>query len=138
MTIPSIASRHYGTYIGRDGLTAVLRIKLTKVLYVPWIRQWFSILCNQADTSRAADLGHSEGALLAGGVLVSTLSSEHPLEYQIFHLELSAMHEPLLLAFECLAVPCIFDSRLSSSLINEVDIFTLELVRHGFVICLDT
>jgi hypothetical protein len=138
MTIPSIASRHYGTYIGRDGLTAVLRIKIMKVLYVPWIRQWFSILCNQADTSRAADLGHSEGALLAGGVLVSTLSSEHPLEYQIFHLELSAMHEPLLLAFECLAVPCIFDSRLSSSLINEVDIFTLELVRHGFVICLDT
>jgi hypothetical protein len=138
MTIPSIASRHYGTYIGRDGLTAVLRIKIMKVLYVPWIRQWFSILCNQADTSRAADLGHSEGALLAGGVLVSTLSSEHPLEYQIFHLELSAMHEPLLLAFECLAVPCIFDSRLSSSLINEVDIFTLELVRRGFVICLDT
>jgi hypothetical protein len=138
MTIPSIASRHYGTYIGRDGLTAVLRIKLTKVLYVPWIRQWFSILCNQADTSRAADLGHLEGALLAGGVLVSTLSSEHPLEHQIFHLELSAMHEPLLLAFECLVVPCIFDSRLSSSLINEVDIFTSELVRRGFVICLDT
>jgi hypothetical protein len=116
----------------------VLRIKLTEVLYVPWISQWFSILRSQVDTSRATDLGHSEGALPVGGELVSTLSSEHPLEHQILHLELSATHEPLLVAFECLAVPCIFYSRLPSSLIDEVDIFTPELVPHGFVICLDT
>jgi hypothetical protein len=89
-------------------------------------------------TSRAADLGHSEGALLAGGELVSTLSSEHPPDNQIFHLELSVTHKTLLVVFECLTVPCIFDSRLSSSLIDEVDIFTLELVLRGFVICLDT
>jgi hypothetical protein len=30
-----------------------------------------------------------------------------------------------------------FYHRLPSSLIDEVDIFTLELVLHGFVICLD-
>jgi hypothetical protein len=47
------------------------------------------------------------------------------------------MYEPLLVAFECLAVPCIFNSRLSSSFINEVDIFASELVMRGFVVCLD-
>jgi hypothetical protein len=51
------------------------------VLYVPWIRQWFSILRSQVDTSKAADLGHSKGALPAGGELVSTLLSEHPPEH---------------------------------------------------------
>jgi hypothetical protein len=35
------------------------------VLYVPWIRQWFSILCSQVDKSKAADLGHLKGALPA-------------------------------------------------------------------------
>jgi hypothetical protein len=39
MTIPSTASRHYGTYIRRGGLAAVLRIKLTEVLYVLWVGQ---------------------------------------------------------------------------------------------------
>jgi hypothetical protein len=108
------------------------------VLYVPWIRQWFAILCSQEDTSRVADLGHTEGALSAGGELVSTILSEHPLEHQIFHLQLSAMHKPLLVVFECLVVPCIFYSRLPFSLIDEVDIFTSELGLRGFVVCLDT
>jgi hypothetical protein len=138
MTVPNTASRHYGTYTRRGGLTAVLRIKLMEVLYVPWIRQWLSILCSQADTSRVADLGHSEGALPTGGELVITLLSEHPSEHQIIYLELSATHEPLLVAFECLTGPCIFNSRLPSSFIDEVDIFASELVLRGFVICLDT
>jgi hypothetical protein len=85
MTIPSTASRHYGTYTRRGGLAVVLRTKLMEVLYVPWIRQWFSILHSQTDTTRVADLGHSEGALPAGGELVSTLSSGHPPDNQIFH-----------------------------------------------------
>jgi hypothetical protein len=100
--------------------------------------QWFSILLSQADISRMTHLGHAEGALLAGGELVSTFSSEHPPEHQIVHLELSAMHEPLLIVFECLAIPCIFNSRLSSSFIDEVDILAPELVLHGFVVCLNT
>jgi hypothetical protein len=108
------------------------------VLYVPWIRQWFSILRSQVDTSRPTDLGHSEAALPAGGDLVSTLSSEHSPEHQIIHLELSATHELLLVAFECLVVLCIFYSRLPSSLIDEVDIFTLKLVLRDFIVCLDT
>jgi hypothetical protein len=138
MTVLSTASRHYGTYTRRGDLTAILRIKLPEVLYVLWIRQWFSILRSQADTSRATDLGHSEGALPVEGELVSTLSGEHPPEHRIIHLELSATHEPLLVAFECLVVPCIFDSRLPSFLIDEVDIFMLELVLRGFIVCLDT
>jgi hypothetical protein len=59
MIVPSTASKYYVTYTRRGGLTTVLRIKLTEVLYAPWIRQWFSILHSQADTSRVADLGHS-------------------------------------------------------------------------------
>jgi hypothetical protein len=90
------------------------------------------------DTYRAADLGHSEGALPARAKLVSALSCEHPPEHQIIHLELSATHEPLSIALECLAVPCILNSRFSSLLIDEVNIFTSELVLHVFIICLDT
>jgi hypothetical protein len=48
------------------------------------------------------------------------------------------MHEPLVTAVECLSVPCVLESCLPSSLIDEVDIITPELVLHGFVICLDT
>jgi hypothetical protein len=83
-------------------------------------------------------LGHTEGALPVGGELVSTLLSEHPPEHQIVHLELSAMHELLLVTFEYLTIPCIFNSILSSSFIDEVDIFAPELVLCGFVECLDT
>jgi hypothetical protein len=48
------------------------------------------------------------------------------------------MHEPLMIAPEHLVVPYIFNSRLPSLLIDEVDIFTPELVLRDFVICLDT
>jgi hypothetical protein len=126
MNVLSTASRHYGTYTRKGGLAAVLRIKIMEVLYIPWIRQWFFDLHSQADTSRAANLRHSEGALPAGGELVSIISSEHLQEHQIVHQELSAMRKPCLVVFERLAVPCIFDSRLPSSLINEIDIFTPE------------
>jgi hypothetical protein len=65
---------------------------------------------------------------LSWGDLVGTLPSKHPPEHQIIHLELSATHEPLLIALECLAVPCIFNSKLPSSCANKVDIFVSELV----------
>jgi hypothetical protein len=42
------------------------------------------------------------------------------------------------IAPERLAVPWIFYSRLSSSRIDEADIFTLELVLRDFIVCLDT
>jgi hypothetical protein len=108
------------------------------VLCVPQVRQWLSIFDTQVVTSRAVDLGHSKGTLPVGGELVSTLSSQHLSEHQIVHLELSATHELLLVVFECLAAPCIFDIRLSSSLIDKVIIFRPELVLRGFIVCLDT
>jgi hypothetical protein len=85
-----------------------------------------------------AYLGHTTGALLAGGELVSSFSSEHLPEHQIVHLELSGAHEPLLVAFECLVVPCILNSRLPSSFIDKVDILAPELVLRGFVVYLET
>jgi hypothetical protein len=48
------------------------------------------------------------------------------------------MHESLMIATEHMAVPCIFNSRLPSSPIDEVDIITSELVLHDFIVCLDT
>jgi hypothetical protein len=42
-----------------------------------------------------------------------------------------------MIAPEHLAVPCIFNSRLPSSFVDKVDIFTLELVLRGFIVCLD-
>jgi hypothetical protein len=109
-----------------------------EVLYVSRVRQWFSILHSQADASGAIDLGHLEGSLPAGGEFVGTLPSEHPPEHQIIHLELSTRHELLLVAPECLVVPCIFNHRLPSSLVDKVDIFVSELVLRSFVICPDT
>jgi hypothetical protein len=48
------------------------------------------------------------------------------------------MHEPMMITSERLAVPCVFYHRLPSLLVDEIDIFTRELVLRGFVICLDT
>jgi hypothetical protein len=64
------------TYTGRGGLTTTLSIKIMEVFYVPRVCQWFSILRSQVDTSRAVDLGHLKGSLLAGGELVGTPLSE--------------------------------------------------------------
>jgi hypothetical protein len=120
-----------------SSLTTVLRIKLTEVLYVPWVWHWFSLFCSQADTSRPAHLGYPEGTFPAGGKFVHALPVKHPSEDQIIHLELFASHEPLVVASERLPVACIFNSILPSSLIDKVDILTPELVLRGFVVCLD-
>jgi hypothetical protein len=82
-------------------------------------------------------LGYPEGTFPAGGKLVHPLSVKHPPEDQIIHLELSASHEPLVVTPERLPVVCIFNSRLSSSLVDQVDILTPELVLRGFIVCLD-
>jgi hypothetical protein len=69
------------TYIGMNGPTTELRIKLTEVLYIPRVRQWFSILPSQSDASMAVDLDHLEGTLPTGGEFVGTLPRELPLEH---------------------------------------------------------
>jgi hypothetical protein len=83
-------------------------------------------------------LCYPEGTFPAGGKFVHALPIKHPPEDNIIHLELSASHEPLMVVPESLPVACIFNSRLLSSLINQVDIITSELVLRGFIICLDT
>jgi hypothetical protein len=96
------------------------------------------LLCSQADTSKSAYLGYPEGTFPVGRKLIHAILVKHPPEDQIIHLELSALHEPLVIAPERLLVACIFNSRLPSSLIDQVDILTPELVLRGFVVCLDT
>jgi hypothetical protein len=83
-----------------SSLAIVLSIKLMEVLYIPGARQWFSLLCSQVDTSRSAHLGYPERTFPAGGKLVHALPVKHPSEHQIIHLELSALHEPLMVALK--------------------------------------
>jgi hypothetical protein len=121
---------------GMSSLPTALSIKLTEVLYVPWVWHWFSLL-SQADTSRSKHLGCPEGTFLAGEKFVRALPIKHPLEDQIIHLKLYASHEPLVVAPKRLPVACIFNSRLSSSLVDQANILTPELVLRSFIVCLD-
>jgi hypothetical protein len=101
-----------------SSLSTALSIKLTEVLYVLWPWHWFSLLCSQANASKPAHLGYPEGIFPAGGKLIHALPVKHLLEDQIIHLELSAPHEPLMVAPEHLLVAYIFNNRLPSSLID--------------------
>jgi hypothetical protein len=121
-----------------SSLVDVLSIKLMEVLYVPWAWHWFSLLRSQADTSRLTHLHYLKGTFPTGGKFVHALLVKHPSEDKIIHLELSTPQEPLIVVPECLLVACIFNSRLPSSLIDQVNIITMELVLCGFIVCLDT
>jgi hypothetical protein len=101
-----------------SSLATALSIELTEVLYASWARHWFSLLRSQADASRSAHLGYLEGTFPEGGNVLQALPGKHPPEDQIIHLELSASHEPLVVALERLPVACIFNSRLPSSLVD--------------------
>jgi hypothetical protein len=83
---------------------AVLNIKLTEVLYVPRVWHWFSLLHSQTDASRSAHLGYLEGIFLVEGKFVYALPVKHPPNHRIIHLELSALHKPLILMIERLPV----------------------------------
>jgi hypothetical protein len=121
-----------------SSLATALRVKLIEVLYVPWARHWFSLLRCQVDASRSAHLGYPVGTFPAGGKFVHDLLAKHPPEDQIIHLELPASHEPLVVAPERLPVACIFNSSLPSSLVDQVNILTPEMVLRGFIVCLYT
>jgi hypothetical protein len=125
------------TYTGISDPATVLRIKLTEVLYVPRVWQWYSITRSQADASRTAGLCYLEGTLPAGGKLVRTFLGKNASDHQIVHLELPATHKSLKIAPECLTVLCILDSCLPSSFVDKVDVITSELVLRGFIMCLD-
>jgi hypothetical protein len=90
------------------------------------------------NTSGAAYFCYLEMTLLVRGEFVGTFPANDPSEHQIIHLELSVAHEPFMVMPKRLPVPSIFNSILPSSLIDQVDIFTMGLVLRSFVICLDT
>jgi hypothetical protein len=83
------------------------------------------------------DLCYPKRTLPAGGELVCAFTGEYAPEHQIINLELSTMHESLVVASESLTVPCVLESCLPSSLVDEVDIITSEMVLRSFIICLD-
>jgi hypothetical protein len=68
-------------YTGKSDLAAALGIKLTEVLYVPWICQWSSILHSQADSSRAANLCHPKRTLSVGGELACAFMGKYAPEH---------------------------------------------------------
>jgi hypothetical protein len=138
LTDPQHCFQALWQYRGMSSLYTALRIKLTEVFYVPWEWHRFSLLHSQADTSRSAHLGYPEGTFPTGGKFVHALPVKHPPKDQIIHLELPTSYEPLVVVLERLPIVCIFNSRLPYSLVDHVNILTPELVKHGFVICLDT
>jgi hypothetical protein len=101
-----------------SSLATALSIKFTDVLYVPWAWHWFFLLRSQADASTSAHLGYPEGTFSTGGKIVHALPVKHPPKDQIIHLELSALHELLVVVPERMSAACIFNSKLPSSLID--------------------
>jgi hypothetical protein len=60
-----------------SSLTAALRIKLTDVLYVPWVWHWLFLLRSQANISWSAHLGYPEGTFPTGGKFFHALPVKH-------------------------------------------------------------
>jgi hypothetical protein len=90
------------------------------------------------DASKPTNLCHLKRTLPAGGELVCAFTRKYAPEHQIVHLELPIIHKPLVIAPECLMIPCISGSCLPSSYVDEVDIIMPELVLRGFGVCLNT
>ena len=114
-----------------------LGVKLTQMLYVPWVGQRHSIFCGEANASGPAYLCNPEGPLPAGGKFVEPCSAQDPSEDEVASPELPTMHEPLMIAPERLVVACISDCCSPPSLVNEVHVVAPQLFLHGFVKGLD-
>jgi hypothetical protein len=69
---------------------------------------------------------------------VQAITRKYVPEHQVIHLELPTIHKPLVVAPECLAIPCISESWLPSPFVDKVNIIMSELVLHGFIVCLHT
>ena len=64
-------------------------------------------------------------------------SIHDPSEDEVASPELPAVHEPLMIAPECLVVACISDCCSPSSFVNEVYVVMPQLFLHCFIKCLD-
>ena len=78
-----------------------LGVKLTQMLYVPWVGQRHSIFCGKANASGPAYLCNLEGPLPAGGKFVEPRSVQDPSEDEVASPELPTVHEPLMIAPDC-------------------------------------
>ena len=86
-----------------------LGVKLTQMLYIPWVGQRHSIFCGEANAPGPAYLCNLEGPFLAGGKFVEPCPAQDPSEDEVASLELAIVHEPLMIAPERLVVACISD-----------------------------
>ena len=64
-------------------------------------------------------------------------SIQDPPQDEVASPELPTMHEPVMIALECLVVACISVCCSPPSFINEVHIVTPQLFLHGLVKSLD-
>ena len=64
-------------------------------------------------------------------------SVQNPPQDEVASPELPTVHEPLMIAPECLVVACISDCCSPPSFVNEVHIVTSQLFLHRFVKILD-
>ena len=78
-------------------------------------------------------LHHLEGPLPARGEFVQLLSVQYAAEDQVPCVQLPAVHEPLVMTPERLAVACIADRCTAPVFINEVDVFVVPLFLHTFI-----
>jgi hypothetical protein len=57
-----------------------------------------------------AVVSHGKDPPSEGGGLVQAITGKYVPEHQVIHLELPTIHKPLVVAPECLAIPCISES----------------------------
>ena len=85
-------------YKGKIHFPLCLSVKLTQMLYVPWVGQRYSIFCGEANASGPAYLCNLEGPLPAGGEFVEPCSVQDPPQDEVASLELPIVYEPLMIA----------------------------------------
>jgi hypothetical protein len=108
--------------MGRGGLATTLRIKLMEVFYVPRVQQFFSNLhTRQTHLRRQTWVTQKGPSQLGESLLAPSRVSTHQRTRSFIQSSMLRL----------------FNTRLPSSFINKVGIFRLELVMHGFIICLD-
>jgi hypothetical protein len=115
-----------GQQIGRveGGPTNLfLREKLTEMLYIPGVGERYSFICGKANASGAAYFYHLEGSFPAEGELVEPFSVQNSPYNQVPDFKLPTMHEPLVVAPERLAVPCVSYCCSPPVPVNEVHVF---------------
>jgi len=124
-------------YYKGENSPSYLRVKLTEVLYVPWIGQGHSFFHGKANASRSAYVCHLEGSFPPGGEFVEPFSVQDSPQDQVPCPELPTMHKPLVIVSECLVVTFISDCNSPPPFINEIHIISSQLFLHRLIKCLD-